>query len=227
MPEAAIETISLQKIYHRGKPNEVRAVDGVDLKIGRGTMAVLRGPSGSGKTTLLSVLACLTKPTSGTFYCLGEQVSKWTEQLLTEFRRRHIGIVFQHFNLISGLTTRQNIALPLIPLGRSLRQNREAVAQAAEQLGIAHRLDFRVDLLSGGEMQRVAIARALVMQPEIIFADEPTAHLDQANSENVLAILDGLKQQGHSLIVTTHDPLVANSSIVDQQIYMQDGRLQS
>jgi putative ABC transport system ATP-binding protein len=222
----AIKTIALTKYYNRSKPNEVQAVRDVNLTIQKGECIILRGPSGSGKTSLLSILACMTKPTSGEFFCFGENVSRWTEKFLTEFRRENIGIVFQHFNLVRGMTVMQNIALPLVPFGWPLKKLNQAVEKAARQIGISHRLSFNVDKLSGGEMQRVAIARALVTEPRIIFADEPTAHLDQANSENVLGILGGLKTSGHTMIITTHDPLVTGSSIVDRQILMQDGSVQ-
>ena len=226
MTEYIIETKSLVKTFNQGKNNEVSPVKKVNLSIEENTCTVLKGASGSGKTTLLTMLACLAKPSSGEYHCLGKQVSRWSEKFLTSFRRQHIGVVFQQFNLISGFTTAQNLALPLIPLGYSSKKINQLVSVVAESVGMSHRLNFKVDTLSGGEMQRVAIARALVNEPTILLADEPTAHLDSDNSKQILEIFAALKNNGKTILMTTHDPLVEQHAMIDQTIIMKDGTIQ-
>lgn len=221
--ENIIETHQLVKTFNAGKPNEVRPVREVSLQIKENSCVVLKGPSGSGKTTLLTLLSCLAKPTSGKHMCMGEQVSRWSEKFLTSFRQKHIGVVFQHFQLVKGFTTAMNVALPLVPQQIKQSKINEMVAKVVDQVNLQHRLNFKVDNLSGGELQRVAIARALVNNPTIILADEPTAHLDRKLSVNILDIFAALKAQGKTLILTTHDPLVEDHPMVDHTITMQDG----
>lgn len=220
---AIIKVENITQVFNQGKPNEVKPVNGVSFSIEKGTVTLLKGPSGSGKTTLLSILGCLSKPTSGSYFCMDEQVSRWSEKFLTRFRKQHIGIVFQHFNLINGLTTAQNIGLPLLPLGVDEKEVDKKVKEASEKVNIAHRLNFKVNTLSGGELQRVAMARALVSAPELIFADEPTAHLDSENSMAILEIFQELKDKGKTIVLTTHDPLVENHQMVDRVITLKDG----
>lgn len=223
MSEYIIKTKTLVKTFFKGKPNEVSPVRGVDLNVIPNTCTVLKGSSGSGKTTLLTLLACLAKPTSGEYHCLGQQVSRWSEKFLTTFRREHIGVVFQHFNLISGFSTYVNIALPLIPLGYSRQKTEKMVRAVAESVSIMHRLDYKIDTLSGGEMQRVAIARALVNEPTLLLADEPTAHLDSERSAQILDIFAHLKSQGKTILITTHDPRVEQHPMIDRVLVMKDG----
>lgn len=225
MAESIIQTRQLKKIFNIGQNNEVSVIRGVDLDLAAGSATVLKGPSGSGKTTLLTLLGCLAKPTSGSYACLGQQVTHWSEKFLTHFRQQHIGIVFQHFHLIPGLSAAWNIGLPLIPRAMSPRQIERNVMETAEIVDITHRLDFPVDTLSGGEMQRVAIARALVANPEIIIADEPTAHLDSGLADHILGILTQLKRNGKTILIATHDPLVEQSALVDRVLMMRDGAL--
>lgn len=222
-PQLACE--KLEKRFHVGQSNEVLVLKSLDLSVYPNTGVLLRGPSGSGKSTLLSILACLSKPSSGAYFCQGEAVSRWPEKFLTRFRRQHIGMIFQEFQLVPGLTAYQNIALPLIPLALSRVIIDQKVKHAAETLGIGHRLKFDVNVLSGGEKQRVAIARALVNEPSILIADEPTAHLDRENSLKILDIFAQLKESGITLIISTHDPLVENHSWVDHRLRMEDGQL--
>ncbi len=221
--ENIIETHQLVKTFNAGKPNEVRPVREVNLQIKENSCVVLKGPSGSGKTTLLTLLSCLAKPTAGKHICMGEHVSRWSEKFLTRFRQQHIGVVFQHFQLVKGFTTAMNVALPLVPQQIKQSKMNQMVAQVVAQVNLQHRLHFKVDNLSGGELQRVAIARALVNNPTIILADEPTAHLDRKLSVNILDIFAALKAQGKTLILTTHDPLVEDHPMVDHSITMQDG----
>jgi putative ABC transport system ATP-binding protein len=225
MQKPIIYTQNLNKIFNSGKPNEVRPVQDIQLQILPNTYTVLKGASGSGKTTLLTLLSCLAKPSSGTYECLGESVSRWSEKFLTRFRQQHIGIVFQQFQLISGMSTYQNIAVPLIPLRDTRSEMDRKITEIAEQVGITHRLHFKVDTLSGGERQRVAIARALVNNPPLLFADEPTAHLDSVMSERILEIFENLKQQGKTIFMTTHDPRVEQHPAVDKVLVMEDGKL--
>jgi len=222
-----IETQSLTKTFHEGKANEVTPVKGVDMTVAKGACIVLKGPSGSGKSTLLSLLSCLSKPSSGRYTCLGQPVSKWSEKFLTRFRQEHIGVVFQHFQLISGFTAGQNIGFPLWPLGLSDKQIGKKVMQAADMASISHRHHEQVANLSGGEMQRVAIARALVNSPKLIFADEPTAHLDSSTSLKILDVFEQIKQSGSTLLITTHDPAVEHHPMVSKVLQVVDGKLAS
>lgn len=220
-----IQTIGIGKIFNRGESNEFRALSDVSLTVESGECVLLSGPSGSGKSTLLSILACLAKPTEGAYYCMGEQVSRWSEKFLTRFRRRHIGMIFQHFHLIRGLTVRANIAVPLVPQGLSHHALKQAVEKAAESAGIAHKLDFPVEKLSGGEQQRTAIARALVTRPAIILADEPTAHLDSRNAAAILDLFVEFQKIGKTIIIASHDPLVQQHSLINRRFVIHDGKL--
>ncbi len=225
-PEALIACENVEKRFHIGKSNEVLALKPLSMSVLPQSGVLLTGPSGSGKSTLLSILACLSKPSAGAYYCQGEAVSRWPEKFLTRFRRQHLGMIFQEFQLISGLSAYQNISLPLIPLPYSRAQIDKNVQEAAKLVGITHRLKFEVDVLSGGEKQRVAIARALVNRPSILIADEPTAHLDRENSLKILDIFNDLKNKGITLLVSTHDPLVESHPWVDRKLRMDDGILQ-
>jgi putative ABC transport system ATP-binding protein len=220
-----LETQQLTKVFNIGKPNEFTALHPVDIQIAAKTCTILQGASGCGKTTLLTILSCLAKPTAGEYSCMGEKVSRWSEKFLTEFRRKHIGIIFQHFNLIQGFTVAVNIALPLIPLRLSSKAIQEKVQKVAETVRIQHKLHEYVNNLSGGESQRVAIARALVNEPMLLLADEPTAHLDAANAQHILDTFSLLKNKGKTLIISTHDPLVLQQSNIDQIIRLNDGKL--
>lgn len=225
MNKTIISAEGLTRIFNAGRHNEVKALNEVNLAIANNSLIVLEGPSGSGKTTLLSLLSCLDKPTSGRYTCLGQEVSHWSEKFLTRFRRAHLGIVFQNFSLIESLTARQNIALPMIPENIRPGELNSRVDRIAELLQISHRLEFKVRTLSGGELERVAIARALVNDPQILLADEPTAHLDSHLARDILDIFAALKEQGKTIIIATHDPLVINHSMVDKRISMRDGQL--
>jgi putative ABC transport system ATP-binding protein len=221
-----IETRQLSKIFYEGQPNEVAAVQNINLLVEKGQAVLLRGASGSGKSTLLALLACLSKPTTGEYLFMQQPVSRWSEKFLTRFRQQHIGIVFQHFHLLKGLTVQDNIVLPLVPLQLSRKEKSYKVQQAAEQAHIQHRLNFMVDTLSGGEMQRVAIARSLVNEPTLLLADEPTAHLDSDNAQKMMRIFEELKAKGRTIVMTSHDPLVLQHNLFDKQVVMQDGKQQ-
>ena len=216
---------NLSKIFNKGQHNQVNAVLDVSLSVQSNQCVVIKGPSGSGKSTLLSILGGLAKPTKGEYICLDEKVSRWSEKFLTQFRREHIGIVFQNFNLINGLTVEENVAMPLLPMNRSVKDIKDKSKQTAKHLQIDHRLSFKVDTLSGGEMQRLAIARALINNPDIIIADEPTAHLDTELAKDILEIFNQLKAEGKTLIIASHDPLVESHPMIDKVFCMRDGQL--
>ncbi len=219
----AIVLEDVTKIYNPGQPNEVHAVKGVSLRIGKNEVVILKGPSGSGKTSLLSIIGCMSRPTSGRVLVNGRDVAKLPERFLTEIRRQRCGFIFQQFNLLRGITVKENIMLPLYPAGVSLGEIKRRTEEVMDLLQISHRANFRVEQLSGGEQQRVAIARALVNDPEIVLADEPTAHLDTHLSEEFLRMISEIKGAGKTVVIATHDPLVYESSLVDRVIHMRDG----
>jgi putative ABC transport system ATP-binding protein len=221
-----IVTQNLSKTFNKSKTNEVKAVENINLQILANESILLQGSSGSGKSTLLAMLGCLLKPSSGEYLCMGEKVSRWSESFLANYRQKHIGIVFQQFQLIQGLTVFDNLAIPLLPLSLNRKEITKAVEKAAQDAEIAHKLTFKVDVLSGGEMQRVAIGRALVNNPTLLLADEPTAHLDTETAKTILKLFAKLKENGKTLIITSHDSLVKQSTLFDRVIEMQDGKMQ-
>jgi putative ABC transport system ATP-binding protein len=215
----------IRKAFNQGKHNEYWALDGIDLAIPEKQVTALRGPSGSGKTTLLTILGCLARPTEGRVRLKGEDISGLPERFLTEIRRRTFGFIFQQFNLIRGLSAVENIILPAYPTG----QPRAALLAKAEALlaevDLGHRRDAKVEWLSGGEQQRVAICRALINDPEVLIADEPTANLDTRLAGEFLAILERLAAAGRTIILTSHDPMVVESAVVDYVVTLRDGRI--
>ena len=220
-----IRVDQVRKTYHPQLPDAVEAVADVSLEITAGEAVVLSGPSGSGKTSLLSLIGCMTRPTSGRVIVAGEEVSRLPEKFLTMVRRRTFGFVFQQYHLLPELSARDNVLLPLYPeaLGTAEMTRRAAAALAEVELtALAGR---RVRQLSGGEQQRVAIARALVNRPQVLIADEPTAHLDSRLSRELLERFAALKQEGLTLVIATHDPLVCTHPLIDRTIQLRDGRL--
>jgi putative ABC transport system ATP-binding protein len=215
----------LSKYFHRNKVNEICAFSEVSFSLKKGECLLLHGYSGTGKSTLLNILACLSKPTSGEYICLDEPVSRYSELFAGEFRRKNIGIIFQHFRLLKDLSVAENILLPLIPIFQtlSLSESEKIVRSAAENAGIAHKLGQKTGTLSGGEMQRVAFARASVNQPQIILADEPTSHLDRKNAVHFLEKMSEYKNAGKTIVISSHDDLVKNSSLIDQVYEMRHG----
>jgi len=222
---ALITTAALTKHYNRGAADEVRAVDGVDLAVRQGEVLVLAGPSGSGKTSLLSLLGCMSRPTSGTVTVSGQVVSKLPERYLTSVRRNTFGFIFQQFNLIRELSALENIAMPLYPMEQGFSGMRARARALAERFRLKRAATTPVGKLSGGEQQRVAIARALVNDPQVIVADEPTAHLDTTLSAEVLVLLEELKGEGRTIIFATHDPMVIEHAFVDRVVEMRDGKV--
>ncbi len=232
-----IEVANVTKTYHAGRPNAYTAVDGVSLAIERGKLTVLKGPSGSGKTTLLSLVGCMARPSSGRIHLRGVnaaglpaadgalEITSLPERFLTEIRRATFGFIFQHFNLIKGVSTLENVMLPAYPLGGDPAVLRRRAGELLERFGLSRHAREPIDRLSGGELQRVAIARALVNDPAVLIADEPTAHLDSHLSEAFMALMGTFKDGGRTLLIASHDPLVYDSPLVDATHELRDGRL--
>ena len=218
---------NVTKLYNEGRPNEVSALRGVSLKIARDAVTVLKGPSGSGKTTLLSIVGCMARPTSGRVLLDGATVSGLPERFLTVERRTRFGFVFQRFNLIRGLTVIDNVCLPAAPMGEDFGVVRARAAARLDALGLADKADMKVEYLSGGETQRVAIARALVNNAPVFIADEPTANLDTALTARFLDIVAGLKAEGRTIIMTSHDPRIWEAAVVDEVVAMRDGEIRA
>jgi len=220
-----IELSGIRKAFNQGRENEFWALQGIDLKIPAQQVTVFYGPSGSGKTTLLTVVGCLARPTVGRVTLKGTDISGLPERFLTGIRRRTFGFIFQQFHLIRGLSALDNVMLPAYPIGGDWRVLRARAEALLDQLKLGHRRAARVEWLSGGEQQRVAIARALINDPEVVVADEPTANLDSALSKEFLGILETLAGQGRSILLTSHDPMVVESSVVQRVITLRDGRI--
>ena len=220
-----IELTGIRKAFNQGQHNEYWALNGIDLAIAANKVTALRGPSGSGKTTLLTLVGCLARPTEGRVRVKGEDVSGLPERFLTEIRRRTFGFIFQQFNLIKGLTALENVILPAYPTGRPRRELLERAETLLANLNLGHRREAKVEWLSGGEQQRVAICRALINDPEALIADEPTAILDSHLAREFMGILEALAGQGRTILLTSHDPLVTESAVVDRVVDMRDGQI--
>ena len=220
-----IELKAIRKTFNPGRANEFVALESIDLQLPAQRVTALCGPSGSGKTTLLAIIGCLARPTSGRVRIGERDISGLPERFLADLRRRTFGFIFQQFNLIKGLSAIENVMLPAYPLGGDWSALRDSAERLLDELRLAHRRAARVETLSGGEQQRVAIARALINDPPIIIADEPTANLDTALAMDFLAILEALPARGKTVIVSSHDPLVFASAIVDRVVNLRDGRI--
>lgn len=220
MTEPVIRTVELKK-YYSGK---TKALDGVDLEVNPGEFIAVMGASGSGKSTLLHLIAGLTRPTAGRVTIEGLDLAAMSDNALTRFRRRRIGLVFQRFNLIPHLTAEENITVPLLAEGKSRKDAEKHALELAGELGIAEQLDQRPDTLSGGEQQRVTLARALSLDPAILLADEPTGNLDSLSSQRICEILDRLcRAEKRTILLVTHEPTVAVWS--KRLLILKDGRL--
>jgi putative ABC transport system ATP-binding protein len=220
-----LELTHIRKAFNQGKHNEYWALDGIDLAIPEKQVTALKGPSGSGKTTLLTILGCLARPTEGRVRLKGDDISGLPERFLTEIRRRTFGFIFQQFNLIRGISAIENIILPAYPTGQPRKELLEQAEALLAGVDLGHRRDAKVEWLSGGEQQRVAICRALINDPEILIADEPTANLDTRLSKEFLAILERLADAGRTIILTSHDPLVVESAVVNSVVTLRDGKI--
>jgi putative ABC transport system ATP-binding protein len=216
-----IEIENITKVYQLGD-NEVRALDGVSLKINKGEMVAIMGPSGSGKSTLMAILGCLDVPTSGSYRLDSENVEKMTDNQLAEIRNRKIGFVFQQFNLLARTTALDNVLLPLTYSGIYGRARKEKAQEALRLVGLGDRMHHRPNELSGGQQQRVAIARALVNDPAILLPDEPTGALDSKTGAEIIGLFQRLHRElGQTVIYVTHDPFIARHT--ERVIRLSDG----
>lgn len=217
-----IELKGIEKAYLTGD-TEVSVLNGIDLDIENGEFIALMGPSGSGKSTLMNIVGCLDRPTSGRFLLLGKDISETSDDELARIRREELGFIFQTFNLIGRISVLRNVEIPMI-LSEVPREERKARAlKLLDAVGLAHRVDFSPPNISGGERQRVAIARALANDPKIIIADEPTGNLDLKSSDEVMAILKNLHDEGRTIIMVTHNPEITKNC--DRVIRLRDGRI--
>lgn len=217
-----IDIRNIYKIYNPGR-NEVRALDGVNLKIEEGEFVAIVGPSGSGKSTLMNILGCLDTPSKGSYYLGQDDVSTLNDNRLSVIRNRHIGFIFQGFNLINSMDALQNVSLPLVYRGFPTEQRKEMAKEALVKVGLWNRMHHLPSELSGGQQQRVSIARAIASSPQIILADEPTGNLDSVSGREVMDILYNLHREGRTIILITHDESAAAS--IDRQIKIQDGKI--
>lgn len=223
MNPPAIQTVGLEKVYETGE-RSVHALAGVDLRVGDGEFLCVAGPSGSGKSTLLHVLAGLVRPTRGRVEIAGVAIHELPDAEAARFRRRHIGLIFQFFNLVPTLNVEENIALVRLLEGRRLADLREQIEPLVGFLGLAGRLDHHPSRLSGGEMQRVAIARALFADARLLLADEPTGNLDSKSGEAILSHLRRVcDDRGVTTVIVTHDLRAA--SYADRVVVIRDGQI--
>ncbi len=211
-----------QKIYQMGM-QEVKALAGITVSFKRGSFWAIMGPSGSGKSTMMNILGCLDRLSSGRYFLEGQDVSTLDDDSLSELRLKHLGFIFQSFNLIPQLTVQRNIELPLYYLGWDSIRSAQRAEELAGEVGLGDRVRHRPTELSGGEMQRVAIARALANDPQILFADEPTGNLDSATGEQILELLAKLNERGKTIIMVTHESTIADYA--RNRLHMLDGRI--
>ena len=219
-----IELEDVRKTYQMGT-EQVHALDGVSISFEPGSFWAIMGPSGSGKSTMLNVLGCLDHVTSGKYTLEGNDVSTLDDDSLSLIRLKHLGFIFQSFNLIPQLTVQKNIELPLYYLGWEAERSAARAVELAKLVDLEDRLNHRPTELSGGQMQRVAIARALSNDPQILLADEPTGNLDTATGEQILEILVDLNSQGKTIIMVTHEENVAAHA--NRWLRMRDGLVES
>lgn len=216
-----IELRDIEKVYRRGA-EELYALKGIEMEIGRGEFISIVGPSGAGKSSLLHILGCLDKPTKGSMKFDKVNVEHMSEAQLDGIRRRKIGFVFQQFYLMPGLSVFDNVTLPKVFSKEKIV--REKVGALIEMVGLGSRVEHFPNQLSGGEMQRVAIARALVNNPEVVLADEPTGNLDSVNSEKIFELLKSLHAKGYTIVMVTHNNELARRA--DRMVTIKDGRIQ-
>jgi putative ABC transport system ATP-binding protein len=223
MPETLVKLRNVEKVFHRGS-EDVRVLSDLDLEIAGGEFLALMGPSGSGKSTLLNLLAGLDRPSSGIIEVAGERIDNLGRAQLAHWRARHVGFVFQFYNLLPVLSAERNVELPLLLTSLSKAERKRHVATALEIVGLTHRAKHTPRTLSGGEQQRVGIARAIVTDPTLILADEPTGDLDRKTGDGILDLLQSLnREHGKTIIMVTHDPHAAERA--SRRLHMVDGQL--
>lgn len=219
-----IKLEEVSKIY-KTSSIEVQALRTVSLKVDQGEFVAITGPSGSGKSTLMNLIGCLDRPTSGSYWLDGVDVSKLNDVELARVRNRKIGFVFQNFNLLGRQTALENVMLPTIYAGLPPRERRARALAALEMLGLGDRIHHRPSELSGGQRQRVAIARALVNDPVLILADEPTGALDTKTSEEIMAVFEELNRNGRTIVMVTHEPDIAKHA--GRRVHVRDGAVET
>jgi putative ABC transport system ATP-binding protein len=217
-----IELRNVSKTYHQGM-KEIPALRDVTLVIGNGEFLTIMGPSGSGKSTLLNLVGGLDQPTSGEIYLDKRPLHGVSDDELTLIRRRHVGFIFQFFNLLPILTALENVSLPLLLEGVPFSEAKPRAETLLAQVGLNARMDHRPEQLSGGEMQRVAIARALVSRPAVLLADEPTGNLDSQTSQDIFQLLADLNRRGQTIVLVTHDSMAAARG--SRTITLRDGSI--
>ena len=221
-----IRTEDLTKVYGMDA-SEVRALDGVTLQIMENEFVAVMGPSGSGKSTLMNILGCLDRPTSGSYFLAGEDVSDFNKTQLALIRNRRIGFIFQSYNLLANTSALENVMLPLLYKrddGLSDSSQKDLALNALEAVGLSDRVEHNPQELSGGQMQRVAIARALVNEPVLILADEPTGNLDTRSGEEIMELLRKLHSEGSTIVMVTHDDEIA--AFAQRIIRFRDGKIE-
>ena len=217
-----LELREIYKDYQQGKL-VVPVLKHVNFSMEEGEYTAIMGPSGSGKTTMMNIIGCLDKATSGDFYLDGQDINKCTENEMSDIRLHKIGFVFQSFHLLPKQTALENVEMPLTYAKVPKKERREKALRALERVGLADRVDFRPNQLSGGQMQRVAIARAIVNSPKLLLADEPTGALDTKSGEQVMELFQSLNKEGVTVLMITHDPEIA--SFAKRVVTIRDGVL--
>ena len=221
---AILKLTDICKDYVQGK-EPVRVLKDINLTVEKGDYLAIMGPSGSGKTTLMNIIGCLDVPTSGIYELDGRDLKDLSDDALAEIRNKHLGFVFQSFYLMPKLTALDNVALPLLYAGVSLKERRERAAEALQSVGLGERMEFFPNQLSGGQCQRVAIARAMVGKPDLLLADEPTGALDTKAGDQIMEIFRRLSDEGMTIIMITHEPAIARCA--DKIYHILDGQLRT
>lgn len=212
----------LSRIY-RTEDVETVALANIDVEIDQGEFLAIMGPSGCGKSTLLNIIGMLDNPTHGQYWFMDQDIAGYNETQLAEIRKRNVGFIFQNFNLIDELTVAENIEMALLYHGIPSGERKHRVATVMDKMGIAHRAKHRPSQLSGGQQQRVAVARAVVGDQAIILADEPTGNLDSANGQEVMEMLQGLNQEGTTIVMVTHSP--SHADYAHRTVNLFDGHV--